>query len=191
MTSTPTKPVDNVVIATKGLQDRNTNIIAGRTVENKGKLIRLKSFIGTFSFIEVNNFSSSFYFWVMNGAKHILFFPYCLYSLWITPSVDLISLVVLFICLPFFKMLLSKIIHRLPFSLLSWTFTSSFCFSFQSFVIMNKYFHYFSCFLFYLYFSTDLKWTILINVYIIFNSDVLNLVIYEHKIMALNMCLYI
>ena len=39
MTSTPTKPVDNVVIATKGLQDRNINIIAGTTVENKGKLI--------------------------------------------------------------------------------------------------------------------------------------------------------
>ena len=39
MTSTPTRPVDNVVIATKGLQDRNTNIIAGTTVENKGKLI--------------------------------------------------------------------------------------------------------------------------------------------------------
>ena len=31
--STPTRPVD------KGLQDRNTNIIAGTTVENKGKLI--------------------------------------------------------------------------------------------------------------------------------------------------------
>ena len=39
MTSTPTKPVDNVVIATKGLQDRNTNVTAGTTVENKGKLI--------------------------------------------------------------------------------------------------------------------------------------------------------
>ena len=39
MTSTPTKPVDNVVIATKGLQDRNTDITAGTTVENKGKLI--------------------------------------------------------------------------------------------------------------------------------------------------------
>ena len=38
-TSTPTRPVDNVVIATKGLQDRNTNITAGTTVENKGKLI--------------------------------------------------------------------------------------------------------------------------------------------------------
>ena len=39
VTSTPTRPVDNVVIATKGLQDRKTNIIAGTTVENKGKLI--------------------------------------------------------------------------------------------------------------------------------------------------------
>ena len=35
----PTEPVDNVVMATKGLQDRNTNITAGTTVENKGKLI--------------------------------------------------------------------------------------------------------------------------------------------------------
>ena len=42
MTSTPTTPVDNVVIATKGLQDRNINILAGRTVENKGKLILIK-----------------------------------------------------------------------------------------------------------------------------------------------------
>ena len=39
MTSTPTRPVDNVVIATKGLQDRNINIIPGTPVENKGKLI--------------------------------------------------------------------------------------------------------------------------------------------------------
>ena len=39
MTSTPTRPVDNVVIVTKGLQDRNINILAGTTVENKGKLI--------------------------------------------------------------------------------------------------------------------------------------------------------
>ena len=31
--------VDNVVIATKGLQDRNIYIIAGTMVENKGKLI--------------------------------------------------------------------------------------------------------------------------------------------------------
>ena len=39
MTSTPTRPVDNVVIATKGLQDRNIYIIAGTTVESKGKFI--------------------------------------------------------------------------------------------------------------------------------------------------------
>ena len=43
MTSTPTKPVDNVVIATKGLQDRNINILAG-TTENKGKLILTEIF---------------------------------------------------------------------------------------------------------------------------------------------------
>ena len=43
MTSTPTRPVDNVVIATKGLQDRNTNITAGTTVENEGKLILSKN----------------------------------------------------------------------------------------------------------------------------------------------------
>ena len=39
MTSTPTRPVDNVVIATKSLQDRNLHIFDGTTVENKGKLI--------------------------------------------------------------------------------------------------------------------------------------------------------
>ena len=44
MTSTPTKPVDNVVIATKGLQDRNTNVTAGTTVKNKGKLILTEIF---------------------------------------------------------------------------------------------------------------------------------------------------
>ena len=42
--STPTRPIYNVVIATKGLQDRNTNIIAGTTVENKGKLILTEIF---------------------------------------------------------------------------------------------------------------------------------------------------
>ena len=36
--STPTRPVDNVVI-TKGLQDRNIHIFDETTVENKGKLI--------------------------------------------------------------------------------------------------------------------------------------------------------
>ena len=39
MTSTPTRPVDNVVIITKGLQDRNIYILDGTKVENKGKLI--------------------------------------------------------------------------------------------------------------------------------------------------------
>ena len=34
-----TSTLDNVVISTKGLQDRNINIIAGTTVENKCKLI--------------------------------------------------------------------------------------------------------------------------------------------------------
>ena len=45
MTSTPTRPVINVVIATKGLQDRNINLLAGTTVENKGKLILLALYI--------------------------------------------------------------------------------------------------------------------------------------------------
>ena len=44
VTSTPIRPVDNVVIATKGLQDRNINILAGTTVENKGKLILTEIF---------------------------------------------------------------------------------------------------------------------------------------------------
>ena len=42
VTSTPTRPVDNV-ITTKGLQDRNIHIIDG-TVENKGKLILTEIF---------------------------------------------------------------------------------------------------------------------------------------------------
>ena len=37
------QPVDNV-IATKGLQDRNINILAGKTVQNKGKLILTEIF---------------------------------------------------------------------------------------------------------------------------------------------------
>ena len=44
MTSTPTRPVDNVVITTKGLLDRNIHIIDGTTVENKGKLILTEIF---------------------------------------------------------------------------------------------------------------------------------------------------
>ena len=62
VTSTPTRPVDNVVIATKGLQDRNTNIIAGTTVKNKGKLILTLDVNTTFSTglvgVEVSSFSS-------------------------------------------------------------------------------------------------------------------------------------
>ena len=41
VTSTPTRPVENVVITTKGLQDRNNLLLDGRTMENKGKLILL------------------------------------------------------------------------------------------------------------------------------------------------------
>ena len=39
VTSTPTRPVENVVITTKGLQDRNNLLLDGRTVENKSKAI--------------------------------------------------------------------------------------------------------------------------------------------------------
>ena len=44
VTSTPTRPVDNVVITTKGLQDKNIHIIDGTMVENKGKLILTEIF---------------------------------------------------------------------------------------------------------------------------------------------------
>ena len=44
VTSTATKPVENVVITTKGLQDRNNLLLDGRTVENKGKLILTEIF---------------------------------------------------------------------------------------------------------------------------------------------------
>ena len=42
--STPTRPDDNVVITTKGLQDRNIHIIDGTTVENEGKSILTEIF---------------------------------------------------------------------------------------------------------------------------------------------------
>ena len=48
MTSTPTRPVDNVVIRTKGPQGRNIHIIDGTTVENKEKLILSVEFVRTF-----------------------------------------------------------------------------------------------------------------------------------------------
>ena len=44
VTSRPTRPVENVVITTKGLQDRNSLLLDGRTVENKGKLILTEIF---------------------------------------------------------------------------------------------------------------------------------------------------
>ena len=50
VTSTPTRPVDNVVITTKGLQDRNIHILDGTTVENKGKLIHCSYIIFGFAF---------------------------------------------------------------------------------------------------------------------------------------------
>ena len=37
--STPKRPVDNVVVTTKGLQDRNIHILDGTMLEIKGKLI--------------------------------------------------------------------------------------------------------------------------------------------------------
>ena len=49
--STPTRPVDNVVLATKGLQDRNINTQAGRTVENKGKLILKATNVQSFTYL--------------------------------------------------------------------------------------------------------------------------------------------
>ena len=45
MTSTPTRPVDNVVITSKDLQDRSINILDGTTVENKGKLILIVTYL--------------------------------------------------------------------------------------------------------------------------------------------------
>ena len=44
VTSTPTRPFENVVITTKGLQDRNNLLLDGRTEENKGKLILTEIF---------------------------------------------------------------------------------------------------------------------------------------------------
>ena len=39
VTSTPTRPVENVVLTTKGPQGRNRKLFDGTTVETKGKLI--------------------------------------------------------------------------------------------------------------------------------------------------------
>ena len=43
VSSTSTRPVENVAVTTKGLQDRNL-LLDGRTVENKGKLIQTEIF---------------------------------------------------------------------------------------------------------------------------------------------------
>jgi hypothetical protein len=37
--STPRRPVENVVLTTKGLQNRKVQLLDGNTVENKGKTI--------------------------------------------------------------------------------------------------------------------------------------------------------
>ena len=39
VTSTPTRPFENVVLATKGLQERSIQVLDGTTMENKGKTI--------------------------------------------------------------------------------------------------------------------------------------------------------
>ena len=39
VTLSPTRPVENVVLTTKDLPDRNIRILDGRTVGNKGKTI--------------------------------------------------------------------------------------------------------------------------------------------------------
>ena len=44
VTSTSTRPVKNV-LTTKGVQDRNNQLLDERTVENKGKLISLSNSI--------------------------------------------------------------------------------------------------------------------------------------------------
>ena len=44
VTSTTTRPIENVVITTTGLQDRNIHVLDGTTVENKSKLILTEIF---------------------------------------------------------------------------------------------------------------------------------------------------
>ena len=39
VTSTPTRPVENVLLTTNGLQDRNIQLLDGKMVEKKGKTI--------------------------------------------------------------------------------------------------------------------------------------------------------
>ena len=60
MTSTPTRSVDNVVITTKGLQDRNIHILDGTTVKNKGKLIQTISSLAHILKLELHLFQMRF-----------------------------------------------------------------------------------------------------------------------------------
>ena len=64
VTSTPTRPVDNVVITTKCLQDRNIHILDGTTVENKGKLIFKHDF-------KIYGFHSSIHIKHTNNQKYL------------------------------------------------------------------------------------------------------------------------
>ena len=78
MTSTPTRPVDNVVITTKGLQDRNIHIIDGTTMENKGKLILTEIFpsvqkhdiLKVLSFLSWKNFEDICFFVKMKNLPY-------------------------------------------------------------------------------------------------------------------------
>ena len=60
VTSTPTRPADNVVITTKGLQDRNIHIFDGPTLENKGKLIPFIFPFTRFIYCYVNRLNDRF-----------------------------------------------------------------------------------------------------------------------------------
>ena len=72
MTSTPTRPVDNVVITTKGLEDRNIHILDGMKVENKGKLIHYSSLNFITSVVETTEISTCFHLKQDNRSCHFL-----------------------------------------------------------------------------------------------------------------------
>ena len=59
VTSTPTRPVENVVITTKGLQDRNNLLLDGRTMENKGKLVLNVFLTSKFRLLQIKNIVAS------------------------------------------------------------------------------------------------------------------------------------
>ena len=68
------RPVDNVVITTKGLQDRNINILAGTTVENKGKLILTE----IFPLVQKHDIFQYRCIHFINPVLHISKFPFLL-----------------------------------------------------------------------------------------------------------------